>query len=154
MLKKLLAIGLVSLVAGWAYAGDWFDMQNCGICKCMGDHMDIMGDITWETHKLPNGVMSVSVIPDEHKATMKEAHDKMMGAVKRFEEGESMDLCGHCESYGELLGMGAQKHEIESSIGTITIMTSDDPEVVKKIHAHTDRSNEEYKKMMTQMQNS
>ena len=43
--------------------------------------------------------------------------------------------------------------EIESAVGAISLMTSDDPEVVKKIHAHTDRSNEEYKKML-QMQHS
>ena len=90
MLKKLAVVGLVVLLAGWSYAGDWFDMTGCGICKCMGDNMSIMHEITWETHKLPNGVLSVSIIPDKHKQTMKDVHEEMMAAVKRLEEGEEM----------------------------------------------------------------
>lgn len=154
-MKNLLVIlCLVPMSCTMATADDWFDMQNCGICKCMGDNMEIMQDITWETHMLPNGIMTISVIPEEHKKTMTKLHDEMMASVKRLEEGEAMELCGHCMSYGELLSMGVNKQEIESEAGMITLMTSEDPEVVKKIHAHAQKSLDEYKKMMEMQQAS
>lgn len=153
MRKLLMMLGILVAGSSLTMAGDWFDMENCGICKCMADKQELMQHVKWATYELPNGMMSVAVIPGEHKETMMKAHDEMMAAVKRLESGEAMELCGYCESYGELMGMGAEKHELDTIGGMITMITSDDEEVVKKIHEHARKSTAEYKKML-QMQAS
>ena len=123
----------------------WLDLQNCSICKHMGDHMDMMEHTTWETHKIANGMLSASVIPKKYRARMDEVHKKMMTVVAQLEDGKEMPLCGFCTSYGELRSEGAKSEEIETDFGMISMLTSDNPEVVTKIHVHADRTVKEFK---------
>jgi hypothetical protein len=148
-MKKILLVCLVSVgLNSLATAGDWFDMEKCEICKPMAEHMHMMGDVKWETHMLPNGFLSISVIPPEHKEMMDKAHDEMEAQIKRAMNGEEMELCGHCQSWGKLMDAGAHREELDTVGGMITIVTADDAEAVKKIQAHAQKSMDEFKKMM------
>ena len=148
MKKMLLALSLVACVVVNVQAEEWFGMETCEICKPMADHMHLMDAIKWETHMIPSGFLSISVIPTEHKQEMDGVHGEMKKAIARAEKGEEMELCGHCQSWGHLLEAGAEKTELETVGGSITMLTSDDEEVVKKIQAHAQRSLDEFKKMM------
>jgi hypothetical protein len=110
--------------------------------------MHLMSAIKWETHMLPNGFLSISVIPAEHQTTLEKSHQEMEQVIKRAEAGEELKLCGHCKSWGELLALGAHKQELDTVGGRITLLTSDDEQVVKKIQAHAQKSMDEFKKMM------
>jgi hypothetical protein len=132
-------------------ADEWFDMQNCAICKHMGEHMDMMQHIQWDTHLINTGMMSVAIIPSEYQATMKAAHKNMEATIERLKGGEEMKLCGFCNSYGKLLSQGAKSEDIETPDGSINLLTSTDPKVIAQIHEHANKSIAEHKKMMEHM---
>jgi len=52
-----------------------------------------------------------------------------------------------CENYGKLSGLGAKVEVINAKEGDVVLMTSDNPEVVKLIHEHGQRTREEMAKM-------
>ena len=128
---------------------DWFDMENCAICKHMAEHAHIMPDIKWEMTATEKGMITVAVIPEKHQAIMKDAHKKMKKTIAKLEAGEKMDLCGFCTSYGSLKEAGANIEEFETDGGImITLVTAERPELIEKIHQHAKKSMEEHKKMM------
>ena len=127
-------------------ADEWFDMKNCAVCKSMGEHMDIMQHIKWETHLVNTGMMSVSIIPAEYQAVMKEAHEKMEATIEKLKSGEQMHLCGFCESYRKLMAQGAKSEDFETDAGHVSLLTSTDPQVVAQIHDHAKKTMAEYKK--------
>ncbi len=147
---------LVLLIVGLAntrtQAQDkWFDMENCDICKCMAEHQEVMKEMKWDVYPIANGMVMVSVIPEQHRAVMKQAHEQMMKAVARLEKGEPMELCGFCKSYGALMEAGVTIEELDTVGGQITVVTTDDPDLVAKIHAHAKRSRAEHEKMNKEM---
>lgn len=132
-------------------AAPWFDMENCEICKPMAKHMDLMQNMKWETHLIDNGFVSIAVIPEKAKATMADAKKDMKKQIARAEAGEDIQCCGYCTGLGELLAAGAKKQELETVGGDLFILTSADPEVVAKIHAHAKKTMAEHAKMMKEM---
>ena len=122
----------------------WLDLQGCDMCKHMGQNMEMMEHVTWENHKIANGLLSASVVPKKYKEQMDAVHQKMKAVGEKAAKGAKIKMCGHCESYGELAMAGAKIEEIRTDFGHIALVTSDDPDVVKKIHAHTDRTVKEY----------
>ena len=126
----------------------WFDLDNCAICKNMSDVEDLLPNIEWENHKIPNGMLSISVVPEEYKEKMDKAHEGMEATIERLKSGEAMELCGFCTSYGALMEAGAESTELKTVGGDISMITSNDPTVVEKIHAHAEKTIEEFKEMM------
>jgi len=129
----------------------WFDMDHCAICKNMASMKDDMHKIKWDVHMLDNGMLMVSVVPRKMKEGMAKAGEGVKKTVKRLESGEQLDLCGFCQSYGGLMEMGADIKELKSVGVDITVITSSDAEVVKKIQAFGKKSKVEHKKMLAQM---
>lgn len=156
-MKTLLSMGLVVVLAVVASAQEgtqtkeaqFFDMKNCEICKCM-EHMD-MSKVGWKSHKIDKGMLTVTVIPDSMKGQWASCKTSMDNMIKKAESGEVTELCGFCNHFGELMKHGVKKQEIESIGGHLVLVTSDDAEVVKKIHALADRIEVEHKKMMEMM---
>jgi hypothetical protein len=142
---------LTTAVADQRDEKPWFDMQNCEICKPMGEHMDVMKHVTWEAHKIDNGMLSASVVPDEDRAMVDAIHKKMHAVGELLATGKEMDLCGFCTSYAALKRAGAKEQEIKTDFGMISMLTSDDPEVVTKIHAHAHRTVKEFAAMKEMM---
>ncbi len=150
-MKKFLMVCItLAFLNTAATADDWFAMDKCEVCKPMSKNMHLMGETKWQTYMLSNGCLSVSVIPPEHKGTMDECHAEMQAVIERAQQGEVVELCGHCKSWNNLMGSGAKKEELDTIGGLITILTSDDPEVVKKIQAHAKKSMVEFQKMMAE----
>lgn len=56
-------------------------------------------------------------------------------------------MCGHCMAYGEFLMAGVVPDHVRSTFGEIVVWTSDQPEMVKKLHAFAQRSIDECAKM-------
>lgn len=77
----------------------------------------------------------------------------MEAAGEELAAGKSMDLCGFCSSYDKLKKAGAKEQQIKTEFGMIGMVTSDDPDVVKQIHSHADRTIKEFEAMKKLMGN-
>lgn len=143
-MKRVLAAVLFASFASAALAVEWFD-ESCICCKPMHDNPALMSRMKWETHKITNGLMMVAAPPegmiDEFEATCHAMHTAAENAKP------SDPMCGFCLSFTELAKAGAKVEEVKTGVGQMTLITSDDPAVVKKIHAHSDRTQEEMDKM-------
>ena len=53
-----------------------------------------------------------------------------------------------CEAYGKLMAAGVKVQEFKGEAANISLMTSDDPKVVKQIHEMADRTIKEHKMLM------
>lgn len=129
----------------------WFDMENCKICKNMSNEKGLMENVKWEAYLIDNGMMSIAVVPENMRVSMDKAQVAMKATAKKLESGESINLCGFCQSYGELLMAGAKMKEMKTIGGDVMLITSDNPEIVEKIHAHTKKTiaaSKEMKKAM------
>ena len=72
----------------------------------------------------------------------------MEETAKKMHAGEQLHLCGFCQSYGGLMMAGAKFENFKGSFARVTLMTSSDPDVVAKIHAHAERTIAEHEKWM------
>lgn len=151
----LLTGGVVAASWAWAehheeQANSWFDLENCEMCKSLGEHPELMSEMKWEVHDIENGMLMVAVVPEEHEDAWEEASKKMKQKANQITAESS--LCGFCQSYGKLMEAGAKQQEIDSELGTITLLTAEDKETVKKIHEHAQQTREENEKLMAAAQ--
>ena len=142
---SLVALGLMStfLSAQDTSEKPWFDLENCAFCKNMSSQPGLMESIKCDTIKLDNGMMMVSFIPDELKEAMSKANKGMEATVKQLEAGKQLPLCGFCECFGNLLMQGTKLQKKHGDNSEVTLLTSDDPEIIKQIHTMADRVNKE-----------
>ncbi len=56
-------------------------------------------------------------------------------------------MCGHCEYYGKLMMSGVKMENVVTSVGEVTLMTTDNPETLKMICEYGRRNKEEMAKM-------
>lgn len=152
----LAAILTVAAMGALAVAADqvsaesepWFDMQTCTCCKHLGENMDMLSQIDWENHLIENGGMTTAAVPEEYKerwdAVCKVMEESM---IKAAAEGMEVPLCNFCKSYDKLMKAGAKVEEVKTGFGSVTLITSDKPEVIKMIHQHIKRTQEESKKV-------
>ena len=133
-----------------AQAGDegaWFDMENCSMCKHLTTQEGLLDHMIWENHIIANGALSFTKVDPEYKDAYKQMGKDMEAVGAKLMAGEQLPLCNFCQSYGGLMMAGAKMEMIETAGGEIGLVTSTDPEMVKKIHAHTQRTIDEYAKM-------
>lgn len=156
-----LSVAALAVVVGslaWAdhhesgETGPWFDMEKCACCKHMGENMDMMMDLQWENHLIKDGGMMTAVIPEQHKKRWDALCEKMKDVEGELAQGKQLPMCNFCQSYGKLMEAGANMEEIKTGFGSVTLITSDKPEVVDMIHKHIKRTQDEHKKMMAMMQ--
>ena len=124
----------------------WFDMQHCAFCKNMVHLEDRMTELCCDTHKIDNGMIMVSFVPEDLRDDMRKAEQAMTDTVKRLEAGEQLAMCGFCQQIGRLMSKGAKMEKLVGEHGEVTLFTSDDPELVKVIHEFADRTIEETKR--------
>jgi hypothetical protein len=153
-MKKLAIASVVMLfvLLGFAMLAaqekPWFDMENCAFCKTLTAEEGLMDHFKkWEHHNVDNGSVSISVVDKEYVPAFKRAMHNMEEVSKKLQQGEMLPMCGMCEAYGELMQMGAKWDEVESDDIFVSLIYSDKADVVAAIHAMTDRTNAEMKKM-------
>jgi hypothetical protein len=72
---------------------------------------------------------------------------EMQKVMEKMQAGETVNLDGYCIGYGDLINSGAKIENIEAAHSNVTIITSSDPKVIKKIHDFTQRTKDELAKM-------
>ncbi len=150
MAMSIVFVGLLTCCAPWVSAGEKPDagqlaeMKNCAVCCAMAEHPELLGQMTRETHKIDNGMICVSSVPKEQVKDFMSMHEKMMKNVEKvkaeIQRGDKVKLCSYCESMGDLHKAGATQQSINTTNGVISLFTSSDPEVVKKIHSQADKA--------------
>jgi hypothetical protein len=127
------------------------EMKKCAVCQVMAEKPALMEHMTWETHKIDNGMLCIASVPKEHAKEFASLHAKLMQNVAKvkadLKQGEAVQLCSFCESMGELEKAGATQQVIDTATGAITLVTSTDPELVEKIHEQADKAIAEQKKL-------
>jgi hypothetical protein len=147
------ALAVVVAIAAFVVAQDkpWFDMEKCAMCSTMSSKPGLLENLTWEHHMISNGVMSVTVCPDEYKEALDQSMAEMQAVQEKIKAGEKVYLDGYCSTYGELMSAGAKTENVETSVGSVSLMTSSDPKVIKKIQEFGQRTIDELAKMEASM---
>lgn len=140
----LAAVAASSLAAWAATAEDHQEqMKKCAVCKYMAEEPELMSSMTWECHKVDSGMLCVASVPKDMKKKYDEVHKKMLAAIEKVKEdtaaGRSVELCDFCSSMAGLHKAGAKEETIETSTGSIYLVTSKDSAVVDKIHTQADQ---------------
>ena len=126
----------------------WFDLENCSMCKHMMAEEGLMDHMKWENHLTQDGMMSVTVVAAGYEEAFTRSMMNMKATGEKLMSGEKMYLCGFCQSFGGLHMAGANVEHFETVAGYVELVTSRDPAVVEKIHAHGKRTIDEYNKML------
>jgi hypothetical protein len=166
-MKAIVSLAVVGLAVSWSscvygqapqntspQAKMLAEMQKCAVCKYMAQKPELMKDMIWETHKIDNGMLCLTTVPKEMKKEFQAVSEKMMQAIEQVkadqQQGKPVEMCHFCAAMGELLKANAKQQHIETATGAIHLVTSNDPAVVKKIHAVADKAIAEQTKMQEQ----
>jgi len=149
-----LLIGLVALLGTAATAGDekpWFDMEGCSFCKHITAEEGLKEHMCFEYHPLTNGVLSVTTVAEDYREAYGRAQKNMEAVgmeMMKDPQAPPPYMCGFCEAYGGFIMAGVMPQHVKSSVGDIMVWTSDNPEMVAKLHAFAQRNTDEMAKMM------
>jgi hypothetical protein len=159
-MKSFLTLAAVALIASLSSrasaasddeAAMKAEMEKCAVCKNLAANPELMNAMTWETHKIDNGMLCVSTVPKEKKSEFDALNTKMKASIEQMksdeQQGKTSELCELCKGMGELLKAGAKEKEISLENGSIHMLTSDDPAVVAKIHAEAEKAIDMQKQM-------
>ncbi len=144
------SILIVALIAGAiAQEKPWFDMEKCAFCKQLAKHEGLADHTSCKYHHIINGMISITVVDDEYLESYKQAQADMQNvAEKMAQSGEFPYMCGFCSKYAYFMMSGVKIESVESDDAIVLIMQSDNPDMVKDLHAFADKSNEEMKKLL------
>ena len=148
-----MAAALAGLVVAKSPEGNKLteEMKKCEVCKVMAEKPELMKEMTWETHKVENGMLCVAAVPKEQKKDFEAVHKKMMQNIAKVtadqKAGKKVQLCTFCVGMSDLMKAGAKQQEINTATGAISLITSNDPAIVEKIHAEADKAIAEQKKL-------
>lgn len=121
----------------------WFDIDHCSFCQNMSSQPGLLENMQCDTIKLDNGIVMVAMVPKEFMNAMERANEGMQATVKQLQMGKQLPLCGFCECFGNLIMRGAKLEKRKGQHSEVTMLTSNDPQLVKDIHAMADRSEKE-----------
>lgn len=124
----------------------WFDLANCSFCKNLTVPEGLMDNTTWEHYEISNGIVSLTTVNDNYREAYEEVGKKMQEVADRFQKGEVLPLCNMCTALSELMKLGFEYETVKTRHGDITIMTSDNPEIIEKLKNWARRTNEEMEK--------
>ncbi len=154
------AVCTTALLASLAVAGGsmksesgWFDFENCAFCKNLSAEDGLLEHSTWENYPIKNGMMNIITVEPEYAAAMERAGEHMAALGLKIQSGEvnpmGLDMCQHCQTFGMMM-MGGQvaMEEVRGDAATVTLMTSDDEAVVKRLHEMAARDTKEMALLM------
>src|SRR3954467_596817 len=115
MMKAFVSLAMLGLAVAWSgSAFAQFDqdkmmaeMKKCAVCKNLAENPELMKNMSWETHKIENGMLSVTTAPKKMSKDLKAVSEKMREAVEQVKadakEGKEVHLCSFCSAMGELM---------------------------------------------------
>ncbi len=149
----LVAFSFLFSYAPAADDGSWFDMEKCAMCKNLMDDPDLMHNMSWNHYEISNGLVSITKVDPAYLNSYKKARVQMNEIGERMAKGEKFDYCNMCNSLGGLFQDGAKWESVESDNVFVSIVTSDNPQVVEQIHKWGERTTKEMLAMEQSAQN-
>ena len=159
-MRKILVLMAVLAIALPALAGDhpmgtetgWFDMENCAMCKNLVVDPGLLPHTTWENFSIENGMMNIMTVDPAYAESMATASAAMEALGTKMHSGEvnpmEMQFCGRCMEFGQIMMAGVHMENVKGEAAEVTLVTSDDPVLVKRLHAMVERDNKEMAMMM------
>ncbi len=130
----------------------WFDFENCEFCKNLMEDPGLLEHSTWENHPIKNGSINIITVDPAYAESMATAEKKMNELGMKIQAGEvnpmTLTMCQSCQTFGMLMMGGVNMERVEGDAAIITLLTSDDPSVVTRLHEMAQRNTEELAKMM------
>jgi len=156
-MRKLIVIALMAALAVPALAADksesgWFDFDHCAFCKNLSSRPGLLEHSTWETHPVANGSIEIITVQPEYMEAFAAAGAAMGELGAKIQSGKvnpmTLEMCGRCKEFGMLLMTGVKMEEVNGDAATIFLYTSDNPDVVQKLHELVKRDKTEMAAMM------
>lgn len=152
-MKKIIVVSLLLSVAAlvYSFAGEskeaaWFDMKNCDMCVAISSSPHLMENMTWEHFNISGGMMTVTTVKGDFVEQFRTAESKMGEAVEKMIAGKEVKLCNACSAYGGLIAKGAKHEEFVTLYGSVSLITSNDAELVTMIQDWGNKTNAEMNK--------
>jgi hypothetical protein len=154
-MRKIVIMAAALLVALPALAGDhpmgsesgWFDMENCAFCKSLTADPGLLPHITWEVHAISAGMMHVVTVDPAYAESMATASKAMEELGMGIQSGKinpmELDMCGHCMEFGQIMMAGVHTETAKGAAAEVTLFTSDDAALVKRMRTMAERDNKE-----------
>jgi hypothetical protein len=141
---------LLIATVGTAGEGEvaWFDFEHCSMCQPFMAQEGLMENMSMEFLKQDQGFVEIVTVSPEYMDAYQAAAGQCQIVADRLAGGEDLPLCGMCQAFGGLMNDGAEPQFLMSKNGSVTLVTSDNSEVVARIHEWTDRTKSEMEKMM------
>lgn len=143
---------VVGAVATVSAEEPWLDPMNCDMCKNMIAEDGLLQHMTTEVCPTSMGLIWMNMVPADYLDAYRRASANMDKTGEAMMAGKEMHLCGCCQNMGKLMMSGAHMEKVATKEGSVMLVTATDPEVVKAIHAHAERSNMEMAKMAESME--
>jgi hypothetical protein len=150
ILSCLVALAIAGSLVTAEQEQAWFDIENCALCKNLGNEEGLLQNIRWETHLTANGAVTLTQVPAEYEEAFARAQKHIEETASKMGSGEPMHLCGFCQSYGMLMMSGVKVESFQGEVARVTLMTSSDDKVVEMIHAHAQKTVDAYKKWLAE----
>lgn len=145
----LLVFGIIFLASFMAIAQDagWFDMENCDMCRPLTEDPELLDNLTWEIYEISNGIVMLTTVNEGFEKSYEKVNTEMNKVVDRIMKGEKVQLCNSCQFMNQIYMRAPKVETIKTQNGDISIMTSDNPELVADLKTWARRSNEEMAKL-------
>ena len=152
-LLVLLPLAIVAMIALAVQseepaAGGWLDPAGCYFCQPLTQTEGLMEHLTWENHKLKNGMMSVTTYPAEWKEKYKACSVEMEKRWSTFDPAKPQHLCGMCSAWMKMPMDKIAWETVEFSGGEIHITNTADPALLAQLHEITDKTRAAMDEMM------
>ena len=145
----ILATLLIAVFTGATADAPWFDLQKCEFCNKIAAQPGLVEHMRTEYHNLHNGTMSVTHIDEEYHPAFAKALAAMQPVVRDLQAGKKVYTCPHCTMLGELYLAGVIADEVKSGDDIMTIYTSSDSTMAKKLQEFGRKSAEGIAALMT-----
>lgn len=121
----------------------WLDPENCYFCQPLVAEPGLMDHVHWETHPISNGLVDVVTVDPGFEDQYEKAHAAMMERWQSFNPADPKPTCGMCKAWIDAWDTSIKSEDVKTMHGHIGISTSDNPEVVAKMHAISERTTKE-----------
>src|SRR3954454_11691749 len=91
MMKAFVPLAVLGLTVAWS--GSAFaqldhqkmmaEMKKCDVCKNLAENPELMKNMSWETHKIDNGMLSVTSVPKKMNKDLAAVSEKMHQAIEQ-----------------------------------------------------------------------
>jgi hypothetical protein len=144
-LVVLLPLAILALIvfvvqAEEGAAPKWLDPQNCYFCKPLAETEGLLDHVGWETHKIANGIVTVTTYGDEWKDKMKAASAAMEKLWTEYDPSKEVHMCGLCRAWTQMPMDKIKMESVEFKGGELGLSTSDDPAIVAQLHEIADKT--------------